>query len=209
MHPTLRALPVAGWPIAEMGKIYLTLSDHYTTEPEVSQDPNTPFGKIIEIDIGTNKWRVFTKGHRNPQGLKFLKNGQLLSTEHGPRGGDELNVVTEGSNYGWPEVTLGTEYDSYDWRVGSSLVGSQNGYTAPLFAWVPSIAVLQLIEINNFHPRWDGDLLVGSFLVRASGRPRLLLLQLSDDILSMPHKRRVRACVPRCRAGSSLCLPIT
>jgi glucose/arabinose dehydrogenase len=112
--------------------------------------------------MGTNKWRVFTKGHLNPQGLTFLKNGQLLSTEHGPKRGDELNVITEGSNCGWPDVTVGTEYGSYDWPVGSSLVGSHTGYTAPLFAWVPSIAVSQLIEINNFHPRWDGDLLVGS-----------------------------------------------
>lgn len=155
------------------GKLYLTLGDHFTTEPKVSQDPNTTFGKIIEIDITANQWRVFTMGHRNPQGLIFLKSGQLLSTEHGPRGGDELNVITEGSNYGWPNVTLGTEYDTYDWNVGSSLVGSHTGYTAPLFAWVPGIAPTQLIEINNFHPRWDGDLLVAS--LKASSLYRLRL----------------------------------
>ncbi len=165
------------------GKLYLTIGDHFTTEPKVSQDSNTTFGKIIEIDITTNKWREFSKGHRNPQGLTFVKSGQLLSTEHGPRGGDELNVITEGSNYGWPNVTLGTAYDSYDWdgldsdlnrtTVGSALVGSHTGYTAPLFAWVPSIAVSQLIEINNFHPRWDGDLLVAS--LKASSLYRLRL----------------------------------
>src|SRR5262249_31167125 len=98
---------------------------------------------------------------------------QLFSTEHGARGGDELNVIAEGSNYGWPNVTLGTGYDSYNWEVGRSLVGTHAEYTAPLFAWVPSIAVLQLIEVNNCHPRWDGDLLVGS--LKASSLYRLRL----------------------------------
>ena len=155
------------------GKLYLTLGDHFTTEPKVSQDPDTTLGKIVEINMNSNKWRVFTTGHRNPQGLTFLKNGQLLSTEHGPRGGDKLNVITEGNNYGWPDVTLGTEYDSYEWNVGSSLVGSHTGYPAPVFAWVPSIAVSQLIEIGNFHPRWNGDLLIGS--LKASSLYRLRL----------------------------------
>lgn len=161
------------------GKLYLTLGEHCIAECRWSQsgagaqDPNTTFGKIIEIDISANKWRVFTKGHRNQQGLTFLKSGQLVSTEHGPRGGDELNVITEGSNYGWPNVTLGTTYRSYDWNGGSALVGSHTGYTAPLFAWVPSIAVSQLIEVNNFDPRWDGDLLVGS--LKASSLYRLRL----------------------------------
>jgi len=140
----------------------------------VSEDPNTTFGKIIEIDLSTNKWRHFTKGHRNQEGLTFLKSGQLFSTEHGPFGGDELNVITENSDYGWPNVTLGTDYDSYDWPVGtSSLVGSHTGYRAPLFAWLPTIAASQLIEVNNFNPRWNGDLLVGA--LKASSLYRLRL----------------------------------
>src|SRR5262249_39868692 len=84
-----------------------------------------------------------------------------------------LNVITEGSNYGWPDVTLGTDYTSYEWDVGSSLVGSHTGYAAPLFAWIPSIAVSQLIQVDNFHSRWNGDLLVGS--LKASSLYRLRL----------------------------------
>jgi cytochrome c2 len=155
------------------GKLYLTVGDHYIVDAKVSEDPNTTFGKIIEINLTTNKWRQFSKGHRNQEGLTFLKSGQLFSTEHGPRGGDELNDITEGSDYGWPNVTLGTAYDSYDWDPGTSLVGSHAGYKAPLFAWVPSIATSQLIEVDNFHPRWDGDLLVGS--LKASSLYRLRL----------------------------------
>jgi glucose/arabinose dehydrogenase/cytochrome c2 len=162
------------------GKLYLTVGDHEVlTDPNVSQDPSTTLGKIIEIDISAKRSRNFASGVRNPQGLTFTKSGELLSTEHGERGGDELNLITEGSNYGWPNVTLGTEYDSYNWRqigaypVGKSLPGSHTGYTAPLFAWVPSIAASQLIEVNNFDQRWNGDLLLGS--LKASSLYRLRL----------------------------------
>ena len=155
------------------GKLYLTLGDHYTVRPKLSQDSNTTFGRVVEIDLSSNEWREISKGHRNPQGLTFLKSGQLFSTEHGPRGGDLLTVITEGSNFGWPNVTLGTAYDSYDWDVGTSPVGTHNGYTAPLFAWVPSIAPSQLIEVNNFNPRWDGDLLISSLKAMSLYRLRL------------------------------------
>ena len=157
----------------EDGKLYLTIGDHYVTEPKVSEDSSTTFGKTIEIDLTTNKWRQFTKGHRNQQGLTFLKSGQLFSTEHGPYGGDELNVIKEGRDYGWPNVTLGTDYNSYQWNVGTSPVGSHSGYEAPLFAWMPSVAVTQLIEVGNFNPRWNGDLLVGT--LKASSLYRLRL----------------------------------
>jgi cytochrome c2 len=162
------------------GKLYLAVGDHeLLTDPKVSQDPTTTLGKIVEIDISTKTSHIFAIGNRNPQGLMFTKSGQLLSTEHGERGGDELNVITEGANYGWPIVTLGTEYGSYNWAqigaysVGKSLPGSHAGYTAPLFAWVPSIATSQLIEVNNFHERWNGDLLVAS--LKASSLYRLRL----------------------------------
>jgi glucose/arabinose dehydrogenase len=156
------------------GKLYVTLGDHGIFEPNVAEDPSTTFGKIIQLDLTTNKWRLFTKGHRNQEGLAFLKSGQLLSTENGPYGGDELNVITEGSDYGNSTVTLGTAYNSYDsWATGKAVVGRHAGYKAPLFAWVPSIAPTQLIEVTNFSPRWDGDLLIGT--MKASSLYRLRL----------------------------------
>lgn len=156
------------------GKLYLTLGDRGIDDPKVSEDPGTTLGKIIEIDLTTNKSRLFTKGHRNPLGLAFLKSGQLFSTENGAYGGDELNIITEGSDYGTPNVTLGTDYNSYDWPARTSLiVGSHAGYKAPLFAWVPSIAPAQLTEVNNFNPRWDGDLLIGTLKASSLYRIRL------------------------------------
>jgi hypothetical protein len=107
------------------GKLYLTLGDHGIHDPNVGQDPNTTYGKIMELDLTKKDWHLFTKGHRNQEGLAFLKSGQLLSTENGPYGGDELNVITEGSDYGNSSVTLGTAYNSYStWATGRAVVGS-------------------------------------------------------------------------------------
>jgi glucose/arabinose dehydrogenase len=154
-------------------KLYLTLGDHNTVEPKISEDPNSTFGKIIEIDLISNQWRQFSKGHRNQEGLIFLESGQLLSTEHGPFGGDELNVITEGSDYGWPNATLGTDYNSYGWDAGTTPAGSHARYKLPLFAWVPSIAASQLIEVKKFNPRWDGDLLIATLKATSLYRVRL------------------------------------
>jgi cytochrome c2 len=142
-------------------KIVLTVGDYLIPAPIVAQDPNSTFGKIIEISVSTQTVKKLSLGHRNPQGLVLTRTGALLSTEHGPAGGDELNLITEGSNYGWPNVTLGTDYGTYGWKE-DSLVGKHTDYTAPLFAWVPAIAVSNLIQVEGFHPRWEGDLLVAS-----------------------------------------------
>ena len=162
-------------------KLYLGVGDHeILTDPKVSQDPHTTLGKIVEIDLSAKTSRIFSMGNRNPQGLTFTRSRQLLSTEHGEQGGDELNVITEGGNYGWPDVTLGTEYNTYNWaQVGAYSVGGKSspgrhdGYAPPLFAWVPSIATSQVIEVNSFNERWNRDLLVAS--LKASSLYRLRL----------------------------------
>lgn len=155
------------------GKLYLALGDHYVVDPKVSEDDSTTFGKVIELDLNTKASRQYSKGHRNQEGLTFLRSGRLISTEHGPYGGDALDIITEGSDYGWPNVTLGTDYNRYDWRPGVSPAGTLAGYKAPLFAWVPSIAPTQVIEISNFNSRWDGDLLVGTLKASSVYRLRL------------------------------------
>lgn len=155
-------------------RLCLALGDHLINNPRVAQDSATTFGKIVEIDLDSvGNSRQLSKGYRNPQGLTFSKSGQLIFTQQGPRGGDELGIVTAGSNYGFPDVTLGTHYDRYDWDTSVAPAGRLAGYTAPLFGWVPSIATSQVIEINNFDPRWDGDLLVSS--LKASSLYRLRL----------------------------------
>lgn len=80
--------------------------------------------------------------------------GTLWSTEHGPRGGDEINVLEEGEHYGWPMVTYGTRYGNQDWPANPNQ-GRHLGYQAPVYAFVPSIGISNLIQIENeLFPYW-------------------------------------------------------
>jgi cytochrome c2 len=153
-------------------KIYLAVGSYMIDGGSVAQDANSSFGKIVEINLNTRRSRVVSRGHRNPQGLTFTQGGTLLSTEHGPSGGDELNLIVEKGNYGWPNVTLGTDYGKYAWRNNKS-VGRHDGYQAPIFSWVPTIGVSSLHQIERFHQRWDGDILVASLKAQKLFRLRL------------------------------------
>jgi len=121
---------------------------------ELAQNDNSLFGKIIEISkndldsIISNKKesleaKIFTKGHRNPQGLTKI-NESFFSVEHGPRGGDELNKIIKNKNYGWPAVSYGTKY-FYDTETKSYEISHENNeYEEPLFAHVPSVGISSL-----------------------------------------------------------------
>jgi aldose sugar dehydrogenase len=165
--------PISGGTLAfaKGDRIYLTIGDYWQAANS-AQDPASSFGKILEISIATRQVRKVTLGHRNPQGLTVTKDGHLLSTEQGVAGGDELNDIIEGSNYGWPKVTLGTDYGVYD-RLRNASDGRHEGYKKPMFAWLPSVAVSKLIQVDGFHPRWDGDLLAGSLKGQTLFRLRL------------------------------------
>lgn len=121
---------------------------------------------------------MFTFGHRNPQGLYVTESGDIWLTEQGPQGGDELNHLVRGTNYGWPLVTYGSQYgpNRHIWPI-SVAQNDHRGFEEPVFSWVPSIAASSVIALHeNRFPYWQGDLLIGSFresLLRArirSGR---------------------------------------
>jgi cytochrome c2 len=154
------------------GNIYLTIGVYQVNGTDVAQSDTKLLGKIIKIDSANGTWTIISKGHRNPQGLVIAANGEIWSTEHGPSGGDELNRIVAGANYGWPRMTLGTEYGRYSWESGGP-VGRHDGIDAPVFAWLPSIAASNLIEIRDFDPRWNGDLLVSSLKAQSLYRLRL------------------------------------
>ncbi len=138
-----------------------------------SQDPESSYGKTIAIDITTGQSSVFSLGHRNPQGLYIDRSGTIWSTEHGPRGGDELNRLTKGANYGWPYVTDGTDYGSFAWPLNKS-AEEQHGYQSPVFAWVPSIAISNLVMVEgDGFPRWRGDLLIATLNSETVFRARI------------------------------------
>jgi hypothetical protein len=147
------------------GSVLLSIGDHdfdgWNSDYILAQDPAGDYGKIVRVNLNTGVGTHVTVGHRNPQGLMQDGNGNIWETEHGPRGGDELNIIREGENYGWPLVTYGTRYDGWDWPL-SRTQNRHNGYERPVFVWMPSIAVSNLIEVRGFLPEWEGDLLVAT-----------------------------------------------
>ena len=104
---------------------------------------------------------IWSWGHRNPQGLYFHpETGELWSNEHGPRGGDELNLVKKGANYGWPIIGWGFQYDGGIYGMG---ISAQEGMEQPVWVWVPSIGPSDLVYYNgDAFPAWKGSWLTGS-----------------------------------------------
>jgi cytochrome c2 len=137
-----------------------------------SQDPVTSYGKTITINIADGRTSLFTLGHRNPEGLFIDQSGTIWSTEHGPQGGDELNQLVRGKNYGWPFATYGTDYGSFSWPLNKPEATPQ--YQIPVFSWVPSIGVSNLLSVESpLFPQWRGDLLIGSLRAQTLFRARV------------------------------------
>ncbi len=128
-----------------------------------AQDPASHLGKLIRVEIETGRAETLALGLRNPQGLIRDAAGHLWETEHGPEGGDELNVLVAGGNYGWPQVTYGVEYESRVNVPRAAEVGLHDGFIKPVFAWVPSIGISSIIvNDERWFPLWKDDLLIGS-----------------------------------------------
>ena len=163
------------------GYLYLTLGDRF--EEKRGQDLSDDWGSVIRMRrdgsfpddnpfVGQAGARpgIWSYGHRNPQGLVIdAQNGQIWLHEHGPQGGDELNLVQRGHNYGWPAITYGVGYDG---KPITSLTHA-DGMEQPLYYWVPSIAVSDLALYQADHaPQWHGTVwlgaLAGEALVRLS-----------------------------------------
>ena len=124
------------------------------------QDDNSIFGKILFMDLKSKEYQIFSKGHRNAQGL-FAKDNIILSTEHGPKGGDELNKIEFKKNYGWPVASYGKSYNKKNLRYLKS--HKSNGFQEPLYAFVPSIGISQLIILpDTFNSEWQSSVLVTS-----------------------------------------------
>jgi glucose/arabinose dehydrogenase len=106
------------------------------------------------FEIKANSIKQISKGHRNPQGILKIGNNIYIS-EHGPRGGDELNLIKSGRDYGWPFVTYGQAYSSGDY-VKPTRPGTHAGYEKPLYSWVPSVAPTELVQLPT-GPQWKAQ----------------------------------------------------
>lgn len=153
------------------------------TQPKV-QELNNDHGKIHRIyddggipsdnpfvkHAGANG-SIWTYGHRNPQGLVYDKeNDRIWEVEHGPKGGDELNLIQKGKNYGWPKTSYGINYDGTILTEFKELPGIEN----PVRYWVPSIGPCGMtIVTSDRYPEWKGNLLVGALAFRHIARVQL------------------------------------
>jgi glucose/arabinose dehydrogenase len=155
------------------GKMYLSSS--HRRNPDAPQDLSSDVGKILRLnDDGTipkdnpfvgkagAKPEIYSLGHRTVLGLTFKPGtNELWETENGPQGGDEVNVIKAGKNYGWPLVTFGRDYD------GKRLPGpSKDGFEAPELFWVPSVTASGISFYSGDKiPAWKGNLFLGSMTV--------------------------------------------
>ncbi|HNP34933.1 MAG TPA: PQQ-dependent sugar dehydrogenase [Woeseiaceae bacterium] len=173
------------------GYLYFSIGDYFFSisnykpgdigNPNDAQNLQLPNGKIHRVipdgsipadnpftDLTGVAPSVFSYGHRNPQGLAFHPvSGELWSTEHGPMGGDELNVIRKGANYGWPLVTYGLNHDGSRF----SELTAKEGTEQPIRYWTPSIGV-SAIEFyrGGMFPEWNNNLLVASLKAKTLQR---------------------------------------
>ena len=139
-----------------------------------AQDNETVFGKNIEIDNETKKWKIISKGHRNVQGLYYdLEKDFIVSTEHGPMGGDEINInnlnSSEINNYGWPISSYGEHYGSRELNKENYSEAplykshSEYGFEEPAKYFIPSIGITEIKKIPSiFNKKYVNDFFVGS-----------------------------------------------
>ena len=122
------------------GKLYFSVGDRGARDE--AQNKNNHKGTILQVDTNDFSYTIYSYGHRNPQGMFYDSDTAILySNEHGPRGGDEINIIKKGLNYGWPVVTLGTEYGS-NRPIG---LNHKEGMEDPIVDFTPSIAPSSLI----------------------------------------------------------------
>ena len=182
------------------GYLFMTVGDR--RQRDQAQDPGNHYGTTLRLnDDGTapedNPFHnsadgadeVWSWGHRNAQGMALHpETRELWQNEHGPRGGDEINLVRKGKNYGWPEITHGREYHGP--RIGPA---EKEGMESPLKHWTPSIAPSGMAFYAGEHfPRWQGDILVGALVEEHIARVRFDGLEEVEEERLLEGHARIR-----------------
>jgi glucose/arabinose dehydrogenase len=156
------------------GHLFFTNGERQAFTP--AQDPKVTLGKVLRLDsdgkpaagnpLAAQGFHpaIWSYGHRNLLGLAFDKTGNLWEIEMGPKGGDEINLVTPGKNYGWPNASNGSHYDGRD--IPDHKPG--DGYEAPKIWWNPSISPGDMIVYSGkLFPKWKGDIFVAALSGKA------------------------------------------
>lgn len=167
---------------------YLTIGDLGYTEID-NVNRRGDLGSVFKVSATTRE--KISTGHRNQQGI-LLIGKDLYTSEHGPRGGDELNIIEKGVDYGWPAVTYGEPYSSGDY-VRPKETGSHDGYRKPLTYWVPSVAPTELVQLSGSQwGSWAGQIVMGTLREES-----LIFIELLDPkkvgkLTTHPVNERIR-----------------
>ncbi len=183
-----------------------------TTSGGNAQDPNNHGGKVLRInDDGSvpednpfvgrpgHKPEVYSLGHRNSLGLAIHPTtGQVWQNENGPNGGDEINIILPGRNYGWPHVSLGRAYHG-PWQSAAGI--THEGYEPPIVYWTPPIAPSGMVfYTGDALPKWKGDVFVGALRfgqIPGTGHVQRILIneemeELRREMLLFEFRQRIR-----------------
>ena len=185
------------------GFLYLSIGERGARDDN-PQDITRDGGKIYRFNddgsipndnpfVGTSgaKTAIYSYGHRNPQGLVLHpKTGEIWDNEHGPRGGDEINIVKAGANYGWPLVTYGINYSGTEITDKTEMEGMES----PIHYWVPSIAPsgMTFVTTDKYGEDWNGSLLIGSLAFQYLERLEMNGTQVVKREKLLDGKGRVR-----------------
>ncbi|MBB3809768.1 PQQ-dependent sugar dehydrogenase [Pseudochelatococcus contaminans] len=176
------------------GFLFITVGDRFSTRDK-AQDLDSHLGKVLRINtdgtvpidnpfVGQDNAlpEIWSVGHRNAQGAALNpKTGELWISEHGARGGDEINIVRKGLNYGWPIITHGVDYSGAPIGIGNA----RDGLEQPIYYWVPSIAPsgLAFHDGGQIEP-WRDSVFVGALAGQA-----LVRLEVADEAVT--HEERI------------------
>lgn len=160
--------------VIDKNSVYVSIGDLGYSDID-KRDMRGDLGSIFKLSA-KSAVRI-SQGHRNPQGIVLFDKKTLMAAEHGPRGGDELNVITEGSDYGWPFVTYGEPYGDGDY-IRPAKTGSHEGYIEPIKYWVPSIAPTELVQLPvDGWGDWGRGLVLGTLREEV-----LVFMKLSENL---------------------------
>lgn len=166
-----------------------TLENHSGKIHRINDDGSIPADNPF-VDTPDAQPSIWSYGHRNPQGLAWHPlTGDLWEHEHGPKGGDEINIIQKGANYGWPEITYGINYD------GTVITDdtAKPGMEQPVTYWDPSIAPCGMAFItSDKYPGWKDDLLVGSLVFQYLHHVALNGSKITDQYQLLENVGRVR-----------------
>ena len=176
--------------VIDQSSAYVTIGD--LGYPQISdRKKRGDLGSIFKVSAkGAVK---VSQGHRNAQGIVLLNNKDLLAAEHGPRGGDEINLIKQGADYGWPFVTYGQPYSSGDYVIPDKSK-THIGYQEPIYYWVPSVAPTELIYLpkNKFWADLGGQIVMGTLAGQSLIFIELLSPQSVRQVKSYPVGERIR-----------------